>query len=215
MNDVPTKKTTKKISSFEGAIAFYKETRPKALDLIKEATTISEQVGTSPSFVDKDGAPMPLNLNNQENIDLEEIEKWLGTNIYHYSTLLEETLPAIDTSMELVPNLLQGIAKEARSGTTNLTNKLSLATEDILKGLDKTKELDKIEKELNKKIGKLNFFKEEVDERFELFKESLIDYVCAYSILNHIVDCAEHIADGKPKDIQKFLNQVGEFKEPF
>lgn len=211
MKEVPTNK----VSSFESAIAFYKETRPKALNLIKEATAISEQVGTSPSFVSKDGTPAPLDLNDQDNISIEEIEKWLGTNLYHYSASLKEMLPNIDSSIELVPNLLEGIAKEARGGTARLTNKLALATNDILEGLDKSKELDRIEQELNKKIGKLNFFKEEVDERFDLFKDSLIDYVCAYSILNHLTNCAEHITDGKPKNIEKFLNQVAEFKEPF
>jgi hypothetical protein len=206
----------KKINSFQGALAFYHQTRPKLQELIQEAQEISLDFEGDQELIEKDQVPAPLTLEKRRQISHSEIERWLGTNLAYYSQSLENLLPHLDKKMDVVPKLLEGLIKEAQKGTISLSKLLRRLQKEIQKKTSSPsqKELEKIEQELSKRIHKMNFFKEEVDERFEDFKNTLIEYISNYCLLEHILTCSRILIDDPKSNVKIVVKRLTKFKEP-
>jgi hypothetical protein len=207
-------KNKETVGSFQEALEFYHQSRQETSKLLLEAKDLSAELGSSASMLSEHGRPIPLDLSEPKKIKLSEIETWLGTSLGYYAESLESLLPSIDNSIKIVPNLLKGIVEEAQKGTSQLSKEVKKAQKKIAKGNDATSELNEIEKSLNQKVLKLNFFKEEVEERFEEFKDGLIEYVSTYSILKHLVRCTDYVMDWNPNNIKQFVKELTNFKGP-
>jgi chromosome segregation ATPase len=178
---------------------------------------LHEELGDEESLLGKDGTPLPLPIDTQETMGLIDIEQWLGTSLKHYKQTLSECLPHIDKEMDVVPKLLQGLLDEAQNGTQELAKLLKRVQKEIKTSPSNPnpKELEKIEKSLNIRLHKLNFFKEEVEERFETFQDSLVDYISNYCLLEHLVNCTQWVTESQNKNITQVIKKITQFKEPF
>jgi hypothetical protein len=214
-----TRKRINKINSFQGALDFYNKTRPNVASLLEEAGGAVTELGGSPlSDNDRLGTepPAPLEIGKDTDINQIELEEWLSENLNYYREELKTTLTIVDKSAQVVPTLLNGLLEEARLGTENLSKLLRKVQEEIKKGTQLSKkELDKIEGELEKRSRKLNFFKEEVDERFNGFRDSLIEYISNYILLTHLLKCSKLLTESSLPNTKKVLRSIINFKNPF
>lgn len=227
-----------KIKSFEDALRFYHKTRKDLGRKINEAEILSEELGKDQSVLDKEGAPsaLTIDLESKNNIPSSQLETWLGTSLEYYNTEIKELLPLVDNQVELFPKLLQGLAKEAKNSSKSLSTllhrvKTGLSTNGSPSNSQNNtesprrnkkpikpiteKELTNIEKSIEKRIHTIKFFKEEVDERFEGFRDSLIDYISTYCVLNHLLECSLLLTSTPKKDVNKVIKKITQFKEPF
>lgn len=213
---------TKKIKCFEDALSFYSKTRKGLPKLITEAQELLLELGTDECLLDEDNIPTPLQITKDLNISQEEMGQWLGTNLAHYSKTLNDMLPTVDKNVEVVPKLISGLIEEAKSGNIELDKLLkrikkeakTLTPENSENDSD-AKEIDEIEKQLNSRVHRLTFFKEEVDERFESFKDSLIEYISNYTLLNHILTCAQTMVKTPNINSKQMVKKLTQLKKPF
>lgn len=214
-----TSKSINKINSFQGALDFYHRTRPNVTNLLEETTKVVTELGGTPhsSSNHLNGEPpTPLEIDQHTDISQIELEEWLSENLNYYSEELKATLATVDKNTQVVPTLLNGLLEEAKQGTENLSKLLKKVQEEIQKGTHLSqKKLDRIEGELNKRSRKLNFFKEEVDERFSGFKDSLIEYISNYFLLDHLLKCSTLLTESISPNIKKTIKSITNFKNPF
>lgn len=218
----------RKIRSFQDALNFYHKTRANLPQILDESKRLCYEleVDEAPfAMEEEEELPTPLILDNKLTVSQFEVEQWLGTNLTYYSNTLRKLLPNVDENIEVVPKLIEGLVNEAKTGSENLAKLLKRVQKELRSSPPNSntnhtpspnpKELKKIEKELNERVHKLNFFKEEVDERFETFKNTLIEYISTYSLLTHILNCTKIMMDAPSINVKNIIKKITQVKEPF
>jgi hypothetical protein len=203
-------KKPKKVDSFQKALDYFRATRPTCPTLISESHNLCSHLGGGSIHLED----TPFILEDGNDIDLESLESWLATTLESHANTLKTLLPNIDNSVEIVPNLLQGIVKEAQKGTTEMSKYVEMAKKDIRAGKKHTKHLEKAEQLLKKRSKQIDFFKKEVEERFDDFQESLSTYIIEHAIIEHLISCAQDLLSNEKTKLSKLKKKMLNFKGP-
>lgn len=202
------------INCLRDMLSYYKKTRTSCEGLLESSNKMLVELRDQLSWsLQKEGQKDPSL--GPGKVSLEQVAYWLLFNLESQIQILEQCLEPLDKEILTVPKLLQALQDEV-SQSPQWTEKIINHVQTKRRaGLAHSNSVIEVLGQIGPLNPKLQFLKEELEERHEKFLGNAIDYCSSHHALGHLCQCSKLILSREVSQLKKLKEKLQTYSSPF